>query len=130
MESVPAPMIKIERGWFYLADLRPRRGTEPSKMRPVLALQSDLLNQTGHPSTIVAPLTNKTVNDAEPLRVRVEAGAGLREPSDVMIDQVRAIDNRRLCHPDSDEPVKRIAPASADLMHAVEACLKLVLDLS
>jgi mRNA interferase MazF len=123
-------MMNIERGWFYLADLRPRRGTEPGKARPVLALQSDLLNQTGHPSTIVAPLTSNTVDDAEPLRVRVGSGAGLRKPSDVMIDQVRVIDNRRLCHPKTGKLLKRIAPASADLIRSVESCLKLVLDLS
>jgi len=41
--------MDIERGWFYLADLDPQRGTEPGKTRPVLVLQTDLLNQHGHP---------------------------------------------------------------------------------
>ena len=123
--------MKIERGWFYLADLRPRRGTEPGKTRPVLVLQSDLLNQTGHPSTIVAPLTTNTVDDAEPLRVRVPSGTkGLRQTSDILIDQIRAIDNRRLCNPGSGEPIKRIPPASAEVMRTVESCVKLMLDFS
>ncbi|MDE0963198.1 MAG: type II toxin-antitoxin system PemK/MazF family toxin [Candidatus Latescibacteria bacterium] len=34
-------------------------GTEPGKTRAVLILQTDLLNQTGHPPTLVLPLTNK-----------------------------------------------------------------------
>jgi mRNA interferase MazF len=121
--------MKIERGWFYLADLNPRRGTEPGKTRPVLVLQSDLLNRTGHPSTIVFPLTTRIVDDAEPLRVRVPAGTkGLIKRSDILIDQIRAIDNRRLCDPDSGEPIKRLAPASVQLMRTVESCLKQVVD--
>jgi len=121
--------MKIERGWFYLADLNPRRGTEPGKTRSVLVLQSDLLNRTGHPSTIVFPLTTRIVDDAEPLRVRVPAGTkGLIKRSDILIDQIRAIDNRRLCDPDSGEPNKRLAPASVQLMRTVESCLKQVVD--
>lgn len=123
--------MNIERGWFYLGDLSPRRGTEPGKTRPVLVLQSDLLNQTGHPSTIVVPLTTRIVDDAEPLRVRIPPRVkGISKPSDILIDQIRSIDNRRLCQPDSDKLIKRLAPASAQLMHKVESCLKLVLDFS
>ncbi|MFN2427725.1 MAG: type II toxin-antitoxin system PemK/MazF family toxin, partial [Candidatus Binatia bacterium] len=43
--------MKIRRGVLYLADLSPRLGTEPGKTRPVLVVQTDLLNETGHPST-------------------------------------------------------------------------------
>ena len=121
--------MKIERGWFYLADLSPRMGTEPGKTRPVLVLQSDLLNQTDHPSTIVAPLTTAAVDDAQPLRVRVPSRTkGFRKASDILIDQIRAIDNRRLCRPRSSRPIKKIAPASRQLLNQVESCLKLVLD--
>jgi len=35
-------------------------------------------------------------DEAEPLRVRIKAGGGLRKDSDALIDQVRAIDNVRL----------------------------------
>ena len=123
--------MTIERGWFYLADLDPRRGTEPGKTRPVLVLQSDLLNKSGHPSTIAAPMTTAVVDDAEPLRVRVPMQTkGFRKATDILIDQVRAIDNRRLYRPRSDRPLKKIAPASDELMLQVESCLKLVLDFS
>lgn len=65
--------MKIERGWFYLADLNPQRGTEAGKTRPVLVIQTDLLNQVGHPSTIVIPVTSKVREDADPLRIRIPA---------------------------------------------------------
>ncbi|HCL27480.1 MAG TPA: type II toxin-antitoxin system PemK/MazF family toxin, partial [Candidatus Latescibacteria bacterium] len=52
-----------QRGGIYLADLNPRRGTEPGKTRPVLVLQTDLLNGAGHPSTVVFPLTSRIIDD-------------------------------------------------------------------
>ena len=35
--------MRIRRGSLYLADLDPRRGSEPGKVRPVLVIQTDLL---------------------------------------------------------------------------------------
>ena len=87
--------MKIQRQLVFLADLNPRVGTEPGKVRPVLVLQTNLLNGV-HPSTIVCPLTTKVVLSADLLRVHLKKGqAGLSRDSDVLIDQVRAIDNRR-----------------------------------
>ena len=85
-----------ERGEVWLADLDPRRGTEPGKTRPVLIVQSQALLDAGHPSTLIAPLTTTLIEDAEPLRVRFPRRGRLRRDSDVLIDQLRAIDNRRL----------------------------------
>jgi len=85
----------IKRQWIYLADLNPRRGTEPGKMRPVLVLQSNLLNKV-HPSTVVCPVTSKINFGVHILRVHLkENQAGLSRDSDILIDQIRAIDNRR-----------------------------------
>ena len=52
-------MVRIRRGALYLADLSPRRGSEPGKVRPVLVIQTDLLNEVGHPSTWVLPCTTR-----------------------------------------------------------------------
>ena len=84
------------RGEIWLADLDPRHGTEPGKTRPVLIIQSQALLDVDHPSTIVVPLTTNLVEDAEPLRLRVPAIGKLHRASDLLIDQVRALDNRRL----------------------------------
>ena len=122
--------MAIQRGWFYLADLNPRQGTEPGKTRPVLVIQTDLLNQIGHPSSLVIPVTTNLQDDANPLRVRIKAGsAGFLAASDLMIDQMRAIDNRRLCKHSSQELLKKIARAETGLLHEVEDCIKKVLDL-
>jgi mRNA interferase MazF len=85
-----------ERGEIWLANLNPRRGTEAGKTRPVLIVQAQALLDVGHPSTIIVPLTTNTQDDAEPLRIRVTASGRLRQESDLLVDQIRAIDNRRL----------------------------------
>ncbi len=87
--------MKIEKFNIYLADLNPRMGTEPGKVRPVVVIQTDLLNGI-HPSTIICPITTKVIKDAHVLRVHVTGGgSGLSAESDILVDQIRAIDNRR-----------------------------------
>lgn len=88
--------MEIRKWHVYTADLNPRIGTEPGKVRPVVVVQTDLLNGI-HPSTVVCPVTTRILPEARYLRIRLVRGeAGLREPSAVMVDQVRAVDNRRL----------------------------------
>ncbi len=88
--------MKIKQFDIWISDLEPARGTEPGKVRPVLVLQTDLLNNE-HPSTIICPITTNIEKESEILRVHIKKGtAGLKFDSDVMIDQIRAIDNRRL----------------------------------
>jgi mRNA interferase MazF len=88
--------VRARRGVLYLADLNPRVGTEPGKVRPVLVVQTDLLNEAGHPSTWILPCTTRLTGE-NLLRVVLPRGiAGNREECEVMVDQSRAIDNRRL----------------------------------
>ena len=110
-----------ERGQVWVADLNPRRGTEPGKTRPVLIVQAQALLDAGHPSTLVAPLTTRLIDEAEPLRIRIPAAGNLRD-SDVLIDQLRAIDNRRLVR----GPLAHLEPR---LMTRVGEALLEVLDL-
>ena len=85
-----------KRGEIWLADLNPRRGTKPGKTRPVLIIQAQALIDAGHPSTLIIPLTTQLIDDAEPLRLRVQAQGTLRKDSDLLVDQLRAIDYQRL----------------------------------
>lgn len=88
--------MKIKQFEVWIADLNPRMGTETGKVRPVVIIQTDLLN-SAHPSTIVCPITTNVQPDAKILRVHLKKGmARLKEDCDIMIDQVRAIDVKRL----------------------------------
>ncbi len=78
---------------IWLADLNPTIGTESGKTRPVVVIQTDLLNET-HPSTIICPITTNVQKDIEILRVHLKKNQ-LDKLSDVLVDQIRAIDNKR-----------------------------------
>ena len=111
-----------KRGSVWLANLNPRRGTEPGKMRPVLVVQSQALLDADHPSTLVIPLTTRLTDNAEPLRLRLPAQGRLKKDSDLLLDQLRAIDNRRLV----EGPLWQCSP---EFMVRVDSALIEVLDL-
>jgi len=113
---------RIEHGAIWLANLNTGRGTEPGKTRPVLIVQSQTLLDAGHPSTLIVPLTTNLVDDAESLRLRVSAFARLKRDSDLLVDQLRAIDNRRL----TSGPLGVCSPV---FMREVQAAIVEVLDL-
>lgn len=108
--------MNLHRGALCLADLSPRAGTEPGKVRPVLVIQTDLLNDAGHPSTWVLPCTTRLTGE-NILRVALPRGAaGNREDCEVMVDQSRAIANQRL--------VRTLGAVPPVLMREVEAKLR------
>jgi mRNA interferase MazF len=111
-----------DRGEIWLANLNPGRGTEPGKTRPVLIVQSQALMSAKHPSTLILPLTTNLVEDAEPLRLRIPPSGRLRRASDILVDQLRAIDNRRLTR----GPITRL---DHELMRRVGEAVREVLDL-
>lgn len=114
--------MTIKQFEIWIADLNPKIGTEPGKTRPVIAVQTDLLNRVKHPSTIICPITTNVKKGSEILRVHLEKGiANLHQDCDIMIDQIRAIDNKRL--------VKKIGKLPKDLSEIVSENLRIILDL-
>ena len=88
--------LKIIKFGIYSADLSPRFGTEPGKTRPIVIIQSNLLNKI-HPSTIVCPITSKVTKGSKVLRINLNKKENnLKLNSDILVDQVRAIDNKRI----------------------------------
>jgi len=112
----------MKRGEIYLANLNPGKGTEPGKTRPVLIVQDQSLIDTEHPSTLIIPLTTQLIDHAEPLRLRILAEHKLRQNSDLLIDQLRAIDNRRLTQPP-------LLKCSDTFMLQVNQCMQEVLGI-
>ena len=111
--------MKVKQFDIWLADLNPTIGTEPGKTRPVVIVQTDLLNDI-HLSTIVCPITTNVKPEAEILRVHLQKGQ-LDKLSDVLVDQIRAIDNRRL--------IKRVGKLNKDQVTLLKKNLRIVLDI-
>lgn len=113
-------MISQYDVWF--ADLSPRKGTESGKTRPVLIIQTNLLNKAMHPSTIICPLTTNVVSGSNILRINLRKGiANLNDECDIMIDQIRAIDNTRL--------IKRVGKLPNSIINEFNENLLIILDL-
>ena len=114
-------MTKIKQFDIWIADLEPQRGTETGKVRPVLIVQTNLLNNE-HPSTVVCPITTNVEKDSDILRVHIRKGiANLKIESDIMIDQIRAVDNRRL--------LNKIGELTKELQLKVKDNIKIIIDL-
>jgi mRNA interferase MazF len=114
--------MSIKQFEIWLADLNPQIGTEPGKTRPVLIVQTNLLNKIPHPSTIVCPLTTNVKKDSEILRVHLKKGmAKLHQESDIMIDQIRSIDNKRL--------IKKVGNLPRELIELIKENIQIILDL-
>ena len=112
--------MKIKQYEIWIADLNPRFGTEAGKTRPVAVIQSDLLNKF-HPSTIICPITTNVKSDANILRVHLAKGSSkLKEDCDIMIDQIRAIDNKRL--------LKKIGDLDHEQIELLKTNVSIILD--
>jgi mRNA interferase MazF len=117
---------KLKRGQIWEVDLDPQtHKEEPAKRnRPGVVIQTNLLNDAGHPTTIIVPGTTQVEQeDCFPLRVALRGLAGLPHDTDLLIDQIRAISNRRLM---GDKP---IATLSTNHLRRVEEALRLLLVL-
>ena len=110
--------MKINQYDIWLADLNPSRGTEPGKTRPVVILQTDLLNET-HLSTIICPISTNVLPDVDILRVHLNKNQ-LDKLSDILVDQIRAIDNKRL--------LQKLGELTKDQRLKLKENLRIVLD--
>ncbi|MCX6270412.1 MAG: type II toxin-antitoxin system PemK/MazF family toxin [Bacteroidetes bacterium] len=113
--------MKVKQFDIWIADLNPTIGTEAGKVRPVIILQTDLLNKH-HPSSVICPITSNVQPESEILRVHLKKGlTGLSEDCDIMIDQIRSIDNKRL--------LTKKGSVRGDVIEKIKASLKIIFDL-
>ncbi len=113
--------MEIKQYDVWIADLNPQLGAETGKTRPVIIVQTNLLN-TVHLSTIICPITTSIQPESEILRVHLNKGmANLKKNSDIMVDQLRTIDNRRFR--------ERIGKIPEDKINELKENILAILDL-
>lgn len=86
-----------------------------------MVLQTNMLNHIGHTTVIVVPLTTKLVEGAYPLRYRIEGRENLLQNSELLCDQIRAIDVKRLIP-------EKLATLSLREMAEVEQQIQAILE--
>jgi len=89
----------VRRGEVWRVELDPARGTEASKVRPVVIVSNDARNRTaqrsGRGALTVVPLTTNVAR-VLPFQVLVPArAAGLDHDSKAQAEQVRSLDVER-----------------------------------
>ena len=112
------PWTMIKQYDIWLANLNPGKGTEIGKVRPVVIVQTDLLNNL-HGSTLICPITSQVNRELKILRVHI-GKRYLEKESDVLVDQLRAIDNRRL--------VQRLGKLQAGHIQSLKENLSVLLE--
>lgn len=112
----------MKRGDIWVANLNPNRGAEVGKIRPVLILQDDALIDAGFPTVVVLPLTTQVRPDVATLRVTLKARDRLQQDCQIMIDQPRTLDRRRI----GQGPLTRLTRAESQ---AVERSLLAVMGM-
>ena len=94
--------MRVERGQLWEVDFEPQtHKEEPGKCgRPALVIQTNILNAAGHATTIVIPGTTQVYRDSQgdgyPLRISLGKVGKLKDDTDLLIDQIRTIANKRL----------------------------------
>lgn len=112
----------FKRGEIYLANLNPKKGNEVGKLRPVLIYQTDMLNEIAHPTTTILPLSTHLIDESYPLRFRVKKREKLEATSEILCDQIRTIDNKRIIN-------EKLTTLSDDELEQVDKQLKIVLGI-
>jgi mRNA interferase MazF len=86
--------VPYQAGEVLLADLDPVTGHEQGGRRPVLVLSGSSYNELRNEQLIVAAITSR--QRGLPFHIPVGAGSGLRAPSWVQSESVRAISAQRV----------------------------------
>ena len=124
--ALPKTKTAIQRAQVWEVDFEPQtHKEEPGKRgRPALVIQTNILNGAGHATTIVIPGTTNVYRDAQgdgyPLRVSVGKLGGMKQETDLLVDQIRTISNQRLM---GDKPLAELSRAH---MKRVEDALRML----
>ena len=112
----------MKRGEIWVVSLDPKKGAEVGKQGPALIVQTDLLNDVGHPTVIIAPISSQAQAE-NVLRYKIENSGLQKGFGFVLIDQIRTVDA-------SHRLKKRIGKLNASEVEEISLLLKQVLNLS
>jgi mRNA interferase MazF len=114
--------VVIARGEVWWADLEEPTGSEPGFRRPVLLVQGDAFNRSRLQTTVAVVLTSNVWLLDAPGNVLVpKAASGLPKESVANVSQIVTLDR--------DFLTERAGKVPSRVMAAIDAGLKLVLDL-
>ena len=111
--------MEIKQFDIWLVDSKTSMGAEPGKTIPVVVIQTNLLNDV-HFSTLICPITTNVKLEIDLLRVYLNNNQ-LDKVSDILVDQIRVIDNKRF--------LKKLSKLTKEQQEQLKSNLKIVMDL-
>lgn len=113
--------MMVSKGEIWLANLNPtKKSNEVGKTRPVLIFQNNILNKSTYPTTIIIPLSTSLIDDAKPLRYRINKREKLEKDSDLLIAQIRSVDNSRF--------IEKLATLNEQELYQIKTLLDDIID--
>ncbi|NCD12160.1 MAG: type II toxin-antitoxin system PemK/MazF family toxin [Epsilonproteobacteria bacterium] len=101
-------MMELNRGDIVIVNLYPKKGDEVGKIRPAVIISGDDENAILD-TVILMPLSTDRIDNMTPYRMRIVAREGLKEDSDILINQIRALSKARI-----KEKIAKITSAEYD----------------
>lgn len=115
-------MMVYKRGDIVLVNFNPQKKPEEvSKVRPAIIISDTELNEILDLVTVIA-LTTNLIDDAEPLRLRINKREKLIKDSDAMIEQLRSVAKSRI--------EEKIAEVNENELKQIELGIKTMLCIS
>ena len=112
-------MLPVKRGDIWLVNLDPTIGHEINKSRPAVIIQNDIGNKYS-PVTIIALITSHNTERIYPIEVLLSSGnTGIEKTSKVLLNQIRAVDQRRL--------IKRIGTVNEEIIEKIDEAIRISL---
>ncbi|MGL5318668.1 MAG: type II toxin-antitoxin system PemK/MazF family toxin [Bacteroidales bacterium] len=110
----------MKKNKILLVNFDPTIGSEMKKTRPCLVVSVDDVNQYSD-RVLVAPITSKDHELPTHVRIKADTNNGLTVDSFIAVDQIRAIDKKRV--------IKPIGVISEDIELDVKEILRDLFDL-
>lgn len=86
---------KVKLGELYCVDFGDNSGSVQNGRRPALVVQADNFNENS-PTTVIAAITSATKGRYLPSHIFLGENFGLKQPSVVMLEQIRTINQSEL----------------------------------
>ena len=88
-------MMEFSRGDIVIVNFYPKKGDEVGKIRPAVIISGDDENAILD-TVILIPLSTDLIDNMDPYRMRLLKRDGLKEDSDILINQIRTLSKTRI----------------------------------
>ena len=86
----------MNRGELYWVDLDPSKGSEQTKIRPAVVVQTDHINATS-PVTVIVPTTTKSTDEYRSEVFLPASSEPVRDDSVAQTNQIRVVSVQHRC---------------------------------